>query len=122
EAALVAATRPRLQPGQEQPEPVGRELVVDELLTVAARPQDVPALTATRRRALLRGHLEVRFESNHWQGFAPFGSGPAPGTESAHYPGPHRPGQHDQDLDRRLLPRRGRHDIAGDHEPRAAGA
>jgi hypothetical protein len=45
EASDYAAPEPRLDHGKEESEPVRGELVMDEGFTIAARPEDVPAVS-----------------------------------------------------------------------------
>src|SRR2546428_19901 len=66
-----AAARPRLDDGEEQIKALLGELVMDEALAIAVRPQDVPA----------RDH---RICDDFWQGFAPFGLHPSPGCGTNH--------------------------------------
>jgi hypothetical protein len=69
EATDPATSGPRLYRGKEQVEALGGELVTDELLAIAVRPQDAPA----------RDH---RVRDDFWQGFAPFGLHPVLGYET----------------------------------------
>lgn len=84
-----ASRGPRLDLRQKRPEPLGGQLVGDELLAVAARPQRVPAgrsrgrvfrLLRPRLLQVLSDHRAVR-----WQGFAPFGSEPLSEAEPARH-------------------------------------
>src|SRR5881397_1247860 len=63
ETSDSATSAPRLDGGEEHVKALRGELVIDELLTVAASPKDAPG----------RGH---RFRNDFWQGFAPFGLHP----------------------------------------------
>src|SRR2546422_7288425 len=67
-----AAARPRLDDREERVKTLRGELVMDELIAIAVRPQNVPA----------RGH---RFHNGFWQGFAPFGPHPSLGCETNHF-------------------------------------
>src|SRR2546422_1086507 len=63
ETSDSATSAPRLDGGEEYVKALRGELVIDELLTIAAGPKDTPG----------RGH---RFRNDFWQGFAPFGLDP----------------------------------------------
>src|SRR3989454_2584148 len=63
ETSDSATSAPRLDGGEEHVKALCRELVIAELLTIAAGPKDTPG----------RGH---RFRNEFWQGFAPFGLHP----------------------------------------------
>src|SRR5881396_197878 len=63
ETSDSATSAPRLDGGEEHVKALRGELVIDELLTIAAGPKDAPG----------RGH---RFRNDFWQGFAPFGLHP----------------------------------------------
>src|SRR2546428_13200028 len=63
ETSDSATSAPRLDGGEEHVKALRGKLVMDELLTVAAGPEDPPG----------RGH---RFRNDFWQGFAPFGLHP----------------------------------------------
>ena len=68
QASDAATPTPRLDGGEKQREPVRGELVMDDLLAVTARPENVPA----------KHH---GFHSSFCQGFAPFGPFPIPGLD-----------------------------------------
>src|SRR5437899_6979627 len=69
ETSDSATSAPRLDGGEEEIKALRGELVMDELLTIAAGPKDPPG----------RGH---RFRNDFWQGFAPFGLHPFLGCET----------------------------------------